>query len=67
MAAVLTICPGCHSYVRKQTQFCPHCGRPIYRGFLGRGTAERVLNIGVFILLLVLLLLAVNGGCGGAA
>ena len=67
MSAFLTICPGCHSYVRKQSQFCPHCGRPIYRGFFGRGAVERVLNFGVLILLALILLLLINGGCALAA
>jgi hypothetical protein len=61
----LQICPACKAQVSRDADICPHCGHPIKRGFLGRAGTERVLNVGCFIIVLVILALAVLFSCSG--
>jgi uncharacterized paraquat-inducible protein A len=61
----LETCPACRAQVSREADVCPHCGHPIKRGFLGRAGTERVLNVGCFIIILVIVALVVLGSCSG--
>jgi uncharacterized paraquat-inducible protein A len=61
LARGLTHCPACGAVASKKADRCPQCGHPIYRGLFGRAGAERYVNCGCVV---VILLVMAMGGCG---
>lgn len=53
----LITCPACDREVSDKADRCPQCGHPIARGFLGRAGAERAINVGCLMIVLVLIVL----------
>lgn len=63
-------CPNCNKEASTEADRCPHCGHPIKRGFFGKTGAERWLNCGCMLVLIVLLVIALPSLlliCGGVA
>jgi predicted amidophosphoribosyltransferase len=59
----LTKCPDCQGDVSSTADRCPHCGRAIARGFLGRAGTERAFNVGCLVSLPVMVALVLLGMC----
>lgn len=60
-------CSDCQRHVSATADRCPHCGRAIARGFLGRAGTERAFNIGCAVILPIMLALFLLGMCSRMA